>query len=230
MREAYRDKKITEKVFGRVLISSICGIFLCLACLVSATWAWYVVGIENPDNTIEIANVTAQVAVDGVDLDATADEHQLAAGTHTMQITLENKATSAKLPVYVLMSVDEDTAYYFTFAADQDTTQIQITVQSSVSVSFSTHWEQPAGTAVDSTPLVIGELPAEDTGDGDNAEGTDNTDDPAQSGDVGNTDDPAQGENVDNTGDTVQDDVTQDDDVTQSDDTTQTENEPETGA
>ena len=30
-------KKITEKMFGRVLISSVCSILLCMACLIGTT-------------------------------------------------------------------------------------------------------------------------------------------------------------------------------------------------
>ena len=49
-------EKVTEQVFHRVLISSICGILLCMACLAGTTWAWFTVSIENTDNVIEIAS------------------------------------------------------------------------------------------------------------------------------------------------------------------------------
>ena len=56
-------KKVTEKVFGRVLISSVCSILLSMACLISTTWAWFTVSIENTDNVIHIATVTPNVQI-----------------------------------------------------------------------------------------------------------------------------------------------------------------------
>ena len=47
-------EKITEQVFCRVLISSICSMLLCMACLAGTTWAWFTVSIENTGNVIEI--------------------------------------------------------------------------------------------------------------------------------------------------------------------------------
>ena len=49
-----REQKITEKYLRRVLLGSICGILLCMSCLAGTTWAWYVVGIENTENVIQI--------------------------------------------------------------------------------------------------------------------------------------------------------------------------------
>lgn len=56
-------EKLTEKVFGRVLVSSICSILLCMTCLAGTTWAWFAVSIENQGNVIQIATVTAEVSV-----------------------------------------------------------------------------------------------------------------------------------------------------------------------
>ena len=47
-------EKITEKQMQRVLVSSVCSILLLLSCLVSTTWAWFAVSIENTGNVIEI--------------------------------------------------------------------------------------------------------------------------------------------------------------------------------
>ena len=42
----------------RVLISSICSILLCMTCLVSTTWAWFAISIENEQNEIVTAELT----------------------------------------------------------------------------------------------------------------------------------------------------------------------------
>ena len=49
--------KVTENLFNKVLISAVCTILLCMTCLVSTTWAWFTVSIENTGNVIQIANV-----------------------------------------------------------------------------------------------------------------------------------------------------------------------------
>lgn len=56
-------EKVTEKMFGRVLVSSVCSILFCMACLAGTTWAWFSASIQNTDNVIQIAEVTANVKV-----------------------------------------------------------------------------------------------------------------------------------------------------------------------
>lgn len=56
-------KKVTEKAFSKVLLSSICSILLCMACLMGTTWAWFRADLENQYNEIQIANVNSSVTV-----------------------------------------------------------------------------------------------------------------------------------------------------------------------
>lgn len=90
-------QKVTEKVFGRVLISSLCSILLCMTCLVSATWAWYSVSLENPGNEINIGAPAVAVKVNNLDF---ASGTELESGTYQVTIThageadyFENKST-----------------------------------------------------------------------------------------------------------------------------------------
>ena len=55
--------KVTEKVFGRVLISSVCSILLCMACLAGTTWAWFQASVVNNDNVISIWEPTVEVTL-----------------------------------------------------------------------------------------------------------------------------------------------------------------------
>lgn len=57
-------KKVTEKVFGRVLISSVCSILLCMVCLISTTWAWFTISIDNMGNEIQIGKPEIKFTVD----------------------------------------------------------------------------------------------------------------------------------------------------------------------
>lgn len=52
-----------EKQLRRVLISSLCGIFLCMSCLVGSTWAWFRTSIENEGNVLTIGEVTVAVSL-----------------------------------------------------------------------------------------------------------------------------------------------------------------------
>lgn len=161
-------QKVTEKHLRRVLISSICGILLCMSCLAGTTWAWYTVEIENRGNEIQIATVTADVNV----LDAASNAVQpdddgnytFATGTYTVRINLESDATEAKNPVYVVISVssgEENAYYYLTFengnkAAEQI---LQVGADGST-VRFSVSWVRPvSATAVNGEDIVIGEAP-----------------------------------------------------------------------
>ena len=56
-------EKVTEKALRRVLISSICSILLCMTCLVSTTWAWFTVSVENTRNEIWIAAPKVSVTI-----------------------------------------------------------------------------------------------------------------------------------------------------------------------
>ena len=58
-------QKVTERHLRRVLFSSICSILLCMTCLVSTTWAWFAVSIENSDNIIQIAEPGITLTVNG---------------------------------------------------------------------------------------------------------------------------------------------------------------------
>ncbi|MBQ5607534.1 MAG: hypothetical protein IIU86_00735, partial [Oscillospiraceae bacterium] len=68
-----QGEKVTEKHLRRVLISSICSILLCMTCMVSTTWAWFTVSVENRDNEIQIATVAANVHVQDESMNAISE-------------------------------------------------------------------------------------------------------------------------------------------------------------
>ena len=142
------DKKISDKAFARVLISSICGILLCTCCLAGTTWAWFIAGVENPNNVITIATVTAQATIlQGEDeIVPEADgSYTLPTGAYTLLLSVDNNATTAQ-PVYVLMTVSKngvDTTYYRAFS-DTAPATVAITVEDGpIAVRFATRWSQP---------------------------------------------------------------------------------------
>ena len=128
--------KVTERIFTKVLLSSICSILLCMACLVSTTWAWFTVSIENQGNQIQIAEVNTDIAIEKngskVDIDPAVGGYLLDAGKYDIQVKVENNAKGSddlarpQNDVYVVMTVAHNgssESYYFTFQGEAKNTQ-----------------------------------------------------------------------------------------------------------
>lgn len=152
-------KKVTEKVFARVLLSSVCSILLCMACLAGTTWAWFTVSLENRGNEIRIAQITANTKVTTADSEITPAEdgsYTLTAGTYSISIGLkqEETAEAANLleaptqPVYVVMKLSSDgnTQYrYFRFTSKGEPKNHTLTIhEGTVELRFSASWATPA--------------------------------------------------------------------------------------
>lgn len=144
-----KGSKVTEKVFRKVLLSSICSILLCVVCLCNTTWAWFVADIENSGNEIQLANVSADVTVSqaGTQMGETADgSYSLTPNSYTVDIQVNSEANS---PVYLVMSVtqnDTSLCYAVPFAKGTSSQARQLTVQGTqAAVSFSTSWIKPDG-------------------------------------------------------------------------------------
>lgn len=137
-------KKITEKLFGRVLLSSVCSILLCAACLISTTWAWFSVSIENTGNIIEIGTPKVSLTVDDA---AFLSGAELPEGTHkvTIEHASEADALQQKSTLYVTLLLDETTAVY-TLLGGQNPHQTELVVnaEKACRFSWSVSWFPPA--------------------------------------------------------------------------------------
>ena len=154
-------EKVTDKAFSKVLASSICGILLCMACLAGTTWAWFTADMASTDNVIQIATVTVDATVTPDDAIAIEDgSYTLPEGDYAVQVRVDNNATDAARPVYVLVTVTQDggdTLYYLTFANGTTETTVQLTVEgSSATLRFTALWSQPAALPLGDTATVIG--------------------------------------------------------------------------
>lgn len=172
--------KVTERIFTKVLLSSICSILLCMACLVSTTWAWFTVSINNQGNQIQIAEVNTDIAIEKngskVDIDPAVGGYLLDAGKYDIQVKVENNAKGSddlsrpQNDVYVVMTVAHNgssESYYFTFQGEAKNTQqlkdFQIN-DGTATVSFAVSWVKPASAdPVGSEAIVIGQLPTQPT-------------------------------------------------------------------
>ena len=158
-------ERVTEKVFSRVLISSVCSILLCMTFLVSTTWAWFSVSIENTGNVIEISAVEPEVQVlRSGEIAVTPDDdgsYQLAPGEYSIQVKLKQPDQTgaepgtlhdANHPVYVIMTVTSgDEIQYRVFAFDNRESDAVHTVGAVIGaestdarIRFSVSWLPPA--------------------------------------------------------------------------------------
>lgn len=78
-----KGEKVTERNFKRVLISSVCGILLCMSCLMTTTWAWFTSTVEKNIGPIKVASHHATVYEGNTD-------------TQKTDVILEAGATEAK--------------------------------------------------------------------------------------------------------------------------------------
>lgn len=146
-------KNATEKVFGKVLISSVCGMLLCMACLAGTTWAWFSVGIENQENVIQIAdapNVILQV--DGQDF---VSGEELPSGEHIVRIahTSDGDDLRKKSTLYVTFIVDEVTYGCVILGGENaDSANVTIIAEESCVFSWAVSWFEPGN-----AELLIGD-------------------------------------------------------------------------
>ena len=117
--------KVTDKLLRRVLISSVCSILLCMACLVGTTWAWFTVSIENNGNEIKIGEPKINMTVDGEScvsgtaLFGSENVLQLAHGNvtddfdkkSTLYVTLTLQCGDETSSVYVVLNEENGYSY-----------------------------------------------------------------------------------------------------------------------
>lgn len=168
-----QGEKVTEKHLRRVLISSICSILLCMACLASTTWAWFTVGIENTDNVIEMATATASVQISPVAITDENGAYILNAGeNYTVTVTVsgydsEVDAFGIKGKIYVKMSAtvsgEPEQIVWFEFSGN-GTQVVELTVYEGTTLCFyPISWETPSSDGRVGTALILGEEPTEAT-------------------------------------------------------------------
>ncbi|MBO5953166.1 MAG: hypothetical protein J6Q53_03480 [Oscillospiraceae bacterium] len=167
-------EKVTEKVLTRVLLSSICGILLCMACLAGTTWAWFTVSIENTGNVIQLATVEKTVTItkkadkqDNQKIEPQNGSYLLENGTYTLNICLKSDATGPddlakqKGPVYVrMLATREDGStqqHYFVFEGSAEEMKRTLEICSGPAVlSFSVIWTgSVSAPPVDNETVVI---------------------------------------------------------------------------
>ena len=81
------DEKITEKNMMCVLISTVCSVSLCMACLASTTWAWYTATVTSESNVLQIGDWTPAGSIQETEETTEATEQTTEATEETTEAT-----------------------------------------------------------------------------------------------------------------------------------------------
>lgn len=138
-----KEEKITDKAFSRLLVTSVLGILVCIACLCSTTWAWFTGSAGSTENEIKTASeclLTVTVTDSGETLADVENGVSLEEGV-TYTVTLALPADSAS--GYCLIETAKR-SYYTEYIARHEsgveTRTFTLTVEETQRVTFTTRW------------------------------------------------------------------------------------------
>ena len=163
-----KGEKVTEKAMLRVLISSICGIILCVSGLVTSTWAWYTVNVETASLSSQVATHKPMVQFDG-DWVELRELKIIAGDSAVMKLRFDTDATPGSLArtpgrYLIITHVDDQSVPLDSWwiclnddAYTDWTADLTISALSEVTVQFATAWHAPeTGTQLQGNTLVLG--------------------------------------------------------------------------
>lgn len=137
---------ITDKAFSRLVVTSILGIFVCIVCLCSTTFAWFSDNAPSAGNHVTMAeecklSVTVVRESDGSALENIESGVELVAG-ETYSVTLSLPAGSAS--GYCIIDANGN-SYYTDYIArhsevEDKVVTFDLTVEETQTVTFTTRW------------------------------------------------------------------------------------------
>ena len=165
-------ENISEKMFGRVLLSSVCSILLCTACLVGTTWAWFTVEVKSAESSIVIGEPEAVLLVDDADF---VNGAQLEGGEHKVTLAHggNSDAFAYKSTLYVTLTVDGTPVYVLLNAENGYSRELTVQVPDGAqcALSYEVSWFAPVGAGLLEDDVIT--VAADEPDDGaDEADGT----------------------------------------------------------
>ena len=154
-------QKVTERHLTRVLVASICSILLCMGCLVSTTWAWFTLSIENTGNEIWIGEPKIHLTIDG-EAYVSGTEPSGSNVQLTMTHANESDDFDKKSTLYVTLNVHcgEETTSVYVILNEVNGYSALVNIQNDTGASYSVTWTvswfaPPNATAWDGNPIVL---------------------------------------------------------------------------
>ncbi len=135
---------LTDKAFSRLVLTSILGIFVCIVCLCSTTFAWFVESADSDGNKIKMAErcaLTVTVTQDKTVLQNIESGIELKAGLeYTVTLVLPPNTSSG----YCLITAGDSTYYteYIQGHKDEGARKLsfKLMVKTTQEVTFISHW------------------------------------------------------------------------------------------
>ena len=157
-------KKLTDQAFSRLMLTSLLGMLLCIACLCSATWAWYNASISSNTNELGAGKFGVSVSYTqsdepAVELvireDGTSSYTFEQAGTYTVTLVVTDDTTVSK--GFCVLKVDG--VRYYTGAISVESlspyTFNLVISNPSTTVVFAPSWGTPANVSVVDGTITI---------------------------------------------------------------------------
>jgi len=168
--------KSYNNYFNRILLCSICCIFLCIGCMVKPTWAWFAVSVENTNNVIEVGEPSLAVSFDGTEISSEVSflsEPMLPAGEYDIHLENSSEADdlNQKSTLYVTFTIDGEELGYVMFDEEMS---ITLKAEKDCSLSWVVSWFVPNHAEMltenvivveGDEPLVEQQPPTEGTGE-----------------------------------------------------------------
>ena len=116
--------KVDDKAFSRLVFTSVLAILCCMACICSATWAWFTTSIPSENNSIKSAReclIQITVEKDGAIVGTANIGNNVVlneSGTYTVTLSLEKDSASG----YAIITSGTDNYYTEYIKAHNDDT------------------------------------------------------------------------------------------------------------
>ncbi len=137
-------ESLSDKAFSRLLLTSVLGIVICIACLCASTFAWFSDSAPSKGNEIKMAEnclLSVTVSLNDVPLTGIENGVELTAG-ETYRVVLSLPANTAS--GYCLITAGGRT-YYTDYIlrhsnAEPQTVSFTLTVKETQTVKFTSRW------------------------------------------------------------------------------------------
>ena len=136
------EMKTAKRAFSKVLVSSVCTILLCAACLVGTAWAWYTVSIENKESFIQIGETKVTVEIDGAEVSSGVTVSPKEEG-ETHMVIKHGGSTDVfqrRSTIYMTFAVDGESCGTVSLSKNIG---INLNVSQECTLSWTTSWAKP---------------------------------------------------------------------------------------
>ena len=136
---------MSDKAFSRLILTSVIGVLVCIACLCSTTFAWFTDSAPSAKNEIKMASeclLSIAVSQNGTPLSDIEGGAELSAGVeYVVTLSLPRGSSSG----YCVITTADGTKYKSDYLVAHDnatptTSTFILTVEETQVVGFASHW------------------------------------------------------------------------------------------